>query len=311
MQKTGLLYSDVFLKHLTGEHPERKERLLAIMDYLKEKHILEKLVMLEPRPASTEDISSLHTREHISFVEQSCLDGLPSLDLDTIISHESYNAACLAVGGVLSAIDAVMDGNINNAFCAVRPPGHHAEREHAMGFCLFNNVAVGARYIQRRHGLEKVLIVDWDVHHGNGTANSFYDDPSVFYFSIHQYPHYPGTGCEAEQGKGKGKGTTLNLPLSGGAGDDEYIRLFEERLAPAAQKFEPDFILISAGFDAHNDDFLSSMNVTSEGFREMTRIVCRLARLFCNGRVVSMLEGGYNLHALAESVGYHIEELMM
>jgi len=311
MQNTGLVYSDVFLKHLTGEHPERKERLLAIMSYLEEKHILEKLVMLKPRQASIEEISWIHTKEHVSFVEQSCLDNMPSLDPDTIISPDSYTAACLAVGGVLSAIDSVMDGSVNNAFCAVRPPGHHAERGNAMGFCLFNNVAIGARYIQNKCGLEKVLIVDWDVHHGNGTANSFYDDPSVFYFSIHQSPHYPGTGAEAELGSGKGKGTTLNIPLSGGAGDEEYIRLFEERLVPAVQKFKPDFILISAGFDAHCDDFLSSMNVTSEGFREMTRIVCRLASLFCDGRVVSMLEGGYNLHALAESVGFHIEELML
>jgi len=310
LRKTGFIYSDYYLKHCTGEHPERKERLIAIVEYLRKNHILEKLVEISPRRASVEEIALIHTREHIESVEKACLDGLPALDPDTIISPNSYNAAILAVGAVLEAIDAVMSKKINNAFCAVRPPGHHAEKNKAMGFCLFNNIAIGARYIQKRYGLNKVLIVDWDVHHGNGTSNAFYSDKSVFYFSVHQYPHYPGTGSARECGAEDGYGTTLNINFDGGAGDVEYIRAFEEKLVPAIEKFKPDFILISAGFDSHKDDFLSSINLTSQCFGNLTRILINLAELFCCGRIVSALEGGYNLQGLSESVGCHVKELL-
>jgi acetoin utilization deacetylase AcuC-like enzyme len=215
----------------------------------------------------------------------------------------------MAVSGVLTAIDRVMEGSLLNAFCAVRPPGHHAESNRAMGFCLFNNVAIGARYLQKRHGLKRIFILDWDVHHGNGTQHSFYDDPTVFYFSTHQYPFYPGTGSEAERGAGEGEGTTLNCPLPSGSGDREMLSIFEKELASSVMSFSPDFILLSAGFDAHRDDPLASLQVTDGGFREMTRIVKSLAQTACQGRVVSSLEGGYNLAALARSVGVHLEIL--
>ncbi|HEX29514.1 TPA: histone deacetylase, partial [Candidatus Poribacteria bacterium] len=197
-----------------------------------------------------------------------------------------------------------------NVFCAIRPPGHHALKSRAMGFCLFNNVAIGARYIQRKYGLSKVLIVDWDVHHGNGTQAIFYDDPTALYFSTHQYPFYPGTGSREERGIGKGEGYTVNVPLPAGSGDEEYVRIFEEILRPKAIQFDPDFILISAGFDPYEDDPIGGMRVTPEGFAELTKIVKEIAEECCEGRLVSVLEGGYNLEGLAESVEAHILALM-
>jgi acetoin utilization deacetylase AcuC-like enzyme len=216
----------------------------------------------------------------------------------------------MAVGGVQSAIDAVMEGRIKNAFCAVRPPGHHALKDRAMGFCFFNNVAIAAKYIQNQHRLSKVLVVDWDVHHGNGTQAIFYDDPTVFYFSAHQSPFYPGTGGADEKGEGKGLGFTLNVPLPAGSGDAEYLKAFEERLKPAAAAFQPDFVLISAGFDSARDDLLGRMNLTPGGYAQLTRIVKAIAEQHCRGRLVSVLEGGYNLEALAASVEAHLRVLM-
>ena len=203
-----------------------------------------------------------------------------------------------------------MDGKVRNAFCAVRPPGHHALKDRAMGFCLFNNVAIAASYIQKKHKLGKVLIVDWDVHHGNGTQAAFYDDPSVFYFSAHQSPFYPGTGSAEERGAGKGVGFTLNVPLPAGCGDAEYKKAFLEKLKPAAAAFQPDFVLVSAGFDAAKDDLLGRMKVTPEGYAELTRIVKGIAEQHCQGRLVSVLEGGYNLEGLAASVEAHVRVLM-
>ncbi len=222
------------------------------------------------------------------------------------MSPGSYRAALQAVGGTLAAIDAVMDGRVANAFCAVRPPGHHAEPSRAMGFCLFNNVAVGARYAQQRYGLGRVLILDWDVHHGNGTQAAFYEDPTVLYVSLHQYPWYPGTGSAEEVGTGPGEGYTLNLPMAAGRGNDEYRTAFELRIQPAVREFSPDFVLISAGFDAHRDDPLAMMNVTEAGYRAMTESVKDWASTTAQGRIVSCLEGGYNLTALADSVEAHV-----
>jgi acetoin utilization deacetylase AcuC-like enzyme len=219
------------------------------------------------------------------------------------------DAALMAVSGLLTAIDEVMAGRLRNGFCAVRPPGHHAESTRAMGFCIFNNIAIGARYLQLHHQCKRVFIIDWDVHHGNGTQNSFYADPSVFYFSTHQYPFYPGTGSAKERGVDDGEGFTVNCPLSAGAGDQEILRLFNKELSVAVSAFQPDFILISAGFDAHRDDPLASLQVTDDGFSEMTHIVKGLAETYCGGRVVSCLEGGYDLAALARSVGRHLEVL--
>jgi len=216
----------------------------------------------------------------------------------------------MAAGGVLAAIDAVMEQKVTNAFCAVRPPGHHALENRAMGFCIFNNVAIGTRYIQEKHNLPKVLIVDWDVHHGNGTQAAFYDDPNVLYFSVHQYPFYPGSGSQAEQGRGKGLKTNINVPLPAGSGDESYVKAFEEKLAPAASSFAPDFVLVSAGFDAHKGDLLGGMRVTEQGFAKLTQIVKSIAEKCCSGRLVSVLEGGYGMEGLAASVEAHIRVLM-
>lgn len=315
--KTGFIYHDIYLQHKTGAaHPEKPQRLTAIVTRLKETVLGEhagsplQLVTPEPSPDPTEWIAAIHTPQYVARVRKSCQDGVEYLDsMDTPISRESYEAAAAAVGGVLSAIDGVMQGKIRNAFCAVRPPGHHALKDRAMGFCIFNNVAIGARYIQGKYGLSRVLIVDWDVHHGNGTQWAFYDDPTVLYFSTHQYPFYPGTGSEEQKGTGKGFGYTVNVPLPAGCGDEEYVRAFEELLKPRALEFDPDFVLISAGFDAHEDDPLGGMNVTANGFAKMTSIVKEIAEKCCEGRIVSVLEGGYSLDGLADSVDAHISVL--
>ncbi|UCE07923.1 MAG: histone deacetylase [bacterium] len=310
MAQTGFVYHEDYLKHNAGTwHPENSNRLENIVKHLERVGLLSKLIPIEPTVANLEWISTIHTTEYISHIESSCKTGVSHLDADTSISTDSYEVALLAVGGVLSAVDAVISQKINNAFCAVRPPGHHAEKNRAMGFCLFNNIAIAAKYIQKKHQLEKVLIIDWDVHHGNGTQNSFYDDPTVFYFSIHQWPYYPGSGHRLETGTGAGRGFTLNAPLSSGANDDDYIKIFKDELIPEAQKFAPDFILISAGFDAHINDPLANMNLTEDGYAKLTKIVKDLALDKCQGRIISLLEGGYNLEVLAKSVEYHIKAL--
>jgi len=308
---TGFVYGDIYLAHKTSQgHPERPERLEAIVQMLKRTGLDSELVRLEPVEASTEWITAVHTAEYVQRVKRSCEGGIRYLDsTDTPVSKQSYEVALAAVGGVLAAVDAVMEGKVRNAFCAVRPPGHHALADQAMGFCLFNNVAIAARYIQKKHGLAKVLVVDWDVHHGNGTQAAFYDDPTVFYFSVHQYPFYPGSGSRGEKGAGEGLGFTLNAPLPAGTGDAEYVQVFQESLKPAALQFRPDFVLISAGFDAHRHDLLGGMSVTAEGFAEMTRIVRQIADECCDGRIVSMLEGGYELEGLAESTEAHLRAL--
>jgi acetoin utilization deacetylase AcuC-like enzyme len=226
------------------------------------------------------------------------------------MSPGSLPAAYMAAGGALAAVDAIMRGEIEHAFCAVRPPGHHAESGRAMGFCLFNNVAIAARYVQRKHGLSRVLIVDWDVHHGNGTQHSFEQDSSILFFSTHQYPHYPGTGRETERGTGVGEGFTINVPMEAGDGDDEYHAIFVNVLLPAADAFKPEFVIISAGFDAHRDDPLASMGLTEAGYSDLTGLVAGIARRHAGGRVLSALEGGYNLTALAASVDAHLNALL-
>jgi len=310
--RTGLVYHDIYLQHKTGAgHPERPERLEAIIARLKSGEYEDSPVRLgEYKDSPVQWIGMIHDADYIKRVKDSCQDGTEYMDsMDTPISGKSYEAAVAAVGGVLSAIDAVMAGEVTNAFCAVRPPGHHAKRDRAMGFCIFNNVAIGARYAQKKYGLSKVLVVDWDVHHGNATQDAFYDDPTVLYFSTHQYPFYPGTGRAEEKGEGKGIGYNINVPMSAGAGDAEYKKIFEEILRPAAMKFKPDFVLISAGFDAHKDDPLGGMKVTAGGFANLTSIVKEIAEKCCEGRIVSMLEGGYDLKGLADSVAAHISAL--
>ncbi len=309
---TGIVYGDIYLRHIMpAGHPERPERLTAIIERLKQKDLYSKLLLIEPRPASLEWITTIHTKEYVARVEESCERESGYLDtMDVPICRDSFEVALQAAGGVLGAVDAIMAGEIENAFCAVRPPGHHALKDKAMGFCIFNNIAIAARYIQKHYGLEKILIVDWDVHHGNGTQAAFYDDSTVLYFSVHQYPFYPMTGSEDERGAGAGLNYTINVSMTAGANDADYKRVFEDELVAAALSFEPDFVLISAGFDAGEGDTIGDMEVTAEGFAELTRIVKGIAERCCDGRLVSILEGGYNLQMLAEAAEAHIKVLM-
>ena len=293
---TAIVYHPDYLLHETGSHPERKERLLAIMQLIEESGI--DVRKIKPEPASIEQIRYVHDPEYIEKVKYHSEHEIP-LDPDTVVCKNSYHVALLAAGGAIRAASLAMSGE--NAFALLRPPGHHALPDRGVGFCIFNNIAIGARHAQRK-GCERVLIVDWDVHHGNGTQHIFYDDPSVFYFSVHQYPHYPGTGSSGETGEGDGRGYTLNVPLPAGSGDAAYIDAFEKILTPAALDFDPDIILVSAGFDAHIDDPLAGMAVTTAGFGRMASIVSSIAGKCCEGRLAIMLEGGYDLPALSHSV---------
>jgi len=311
---TGLAYHPAFLEHDTGPmHPERPERIRAVLSRLDRAGLRQELKSVPVRDAEDAWLRRVHTAEHVARVEragrQAAGGGLAWLDHETPVSAGSVGAARKAAGAVLGAVDAVMAGEVANAFCLVRPPGHHAEPDRAMGFCVFNSVAVGARYAQRRHGLDRVLVVDWDVHHGNGTQAAFWTDPSVLYFSVHQYPFYPGSGAASERGGGAGEGTTLNVPLAAGSGDKDYLDAFERVLVPAAAGFRPDFVLVSAGFDAHPAEFLGNMRVSTEGFAALTGIVKGLAEDLCGGRLVSVLEGGYDLDALGECVAAHLGAL--
>jgi acetoin utilization deacetylase AcuC-like enzyme/formylglycine-generating enzyme required for sulfatase activity len=310
--KTGFVYHDIYLEHkTTAGHPESPQRLVAIVRNLKEKGLYSELLLITPTPVEMQWLTKIHLPEYIERARESCEEDEVYLDcLDVPISSKSYEAALMAAGGVLSAIDAVMEGRIRTAFCAVRPPGHHAVEDRALGFCIFNNIAIGTRYIQEKYGLSKILIVDWDVHHGNGTQQAFYDDPNVLYFSVHRSPFYPGTGSEMEKGTDKGLNYIINVPLPAGSTDKDYLIAFEKKLKPAALSFSPDFVLISAGFDAHKDDPLGGMKVTEEGFVQMTKIARDIAQKCCESRLVSVLEGGYNLDALAASVEAHIRVLM-
>ena len=312
MAKTGFVYHQDYLQHDMGSsHPESPDRLRAIMARLEASGLLARVTRIEPIEASDEAITRVHTSAYLAQLNALApREGRASLAPDTLMSPGSLHAAYMSAGGALAAADAIMAGRVDNAFCALRPPGHHAERDRAMGFCLFNNVAVAARHLQQRHGIGRVLIVDWDVHHGNGTQHTFYSDPSVLFFSTHQYPHYPGTGRATEQGEGRGEGLTVNVPMSPGEGDEEYREVFETILVPAADSFKPEFVMISAGFDAHRDDPLAGMALTEEGYGALSRIVLDIARRHCQGRVLSCLEGGYNLNALSASVGRHVLALI-
>ncbi|MGI9332338.1 MAG: histone deacetylase family protein [Gammaproteobacteria bacterium] len=307
---TALVYHPDYLLHDPGRgHPERSERLQAIMGHLQSTGRLDDLVRIEPEPVEERWLETVHTAAYLKRVRDAVASAPYAFDADTSVSAASYRVARLATGGMLSAIDAVMDARARNAFVAARPPGHHALPDRAMGFCIVNHVAVAARYAQKRHAIERILIVDWDVHHGNGTQEIFYADPTVLYFSVHQAPYYPGTGSADETGAGAGMGTTLNVPLPSGTGDDAIIRAFEEKLEPAADAFKPQFVLITAGFDAHLDDPLAGFELTEAGYRAMTRIVMNIAARHANGRIVSLLEGGYALDALARSVAAHLDVL--
>jgi acetoin utilization deacetylase AcuC-like enzyme len=312
MGETGLVYHSAYLEHDMGAgHPESPNRLRAIMQHLEQSGTAARLARIEPRKAEDEWITQIHTPSYLAMLKTHApTNGRVSLDPDTSMSPGSLTAAYLAAGGALAAVDAIMSQQVDHVFCAVRPPGHHAEAGRAMGFCLFNNVAIAARYVQKRYGIQRVLIVDWDVHHGNGTQHSFEDDPSVLFFSTHQFPHYPGTGRESERGRGAGEGFTIDVPMEAGEGDEEYRAIFQKSLVPAAEAFKPEFVIISAGFDAHKDDPLANMGLTEEGYADLTSLVTGIAKRHARGRILSSLEGGYHLTALAASVDRHIQTLL-
>ena len=313
MKRTGFVYDERYLLHITGEyHPESPERLKAIYKGLSDSGLLEKLTMIAAEKANQRWIEAVHNIRYIMKFEETCIMGLPEFDHpDNAICRDTYGTALLAVGGVLKAIDEVMADNVDNAFCAVRPPGHHAEVDTPMGFCYFNNVAIGARYLQKEYGIERVGIIDFDVHHGNGTQHIFDQDPSVFYYSIHEHPSfaYPGTGREFETGVANGTGFTLNSPVLPGKGDDEYRKLIMQDMVPAFKQFQPEVILLSAGFDAHISDLMSGTNLTTDGYDFVSEVIVNLVNKFADGRVVSVLEGGYNLDVLPVLVENHIKIL--
>lgn len=306
----GLVYHADYLKHDPGVyHPEHAGRLEAVMQALASSDRTQHLVRLKWDHDPQDWVTRVHHPRVMKLVQAASHRAPVALDPDTVVSTDSYNTALKAVAGVLAAADAVVTGQVSQVFCAVRPPGHHAESDRSMGFCLFNNVAILARYLQEQHGLNKILILDWDVHHGNGTQHIFERDASVFYMSTHQYPFYPGTGAMSETGTGQGQGYTMNVPLPAGTGDDIYIEVFEQQILPCALQYRPDCVVVSAGFDAHYADPLAQMQVTEAGYRRMTQIVKEIAATCCEQRLISVLEGGYNLEALGRSVVAHVEEL--
>lgn len=305
-QKTAFIYHPQYLNHDTGpNHPERPNRLRACLAALQKSKVWEQLHRIEPTHASIEQLGYAHAPNYSEHIRRHCEQEIP-LTYDTPVVKASFDIARLSAGGVLHAAKAVATGTAKNAFALVRPPGHHATPNRSMGFCLFNNIAIAARYLQREHGFGNIAIVDWDVHHGNGTQDIFYEDGSVFFCSIHESPLYPGTGSQNERGYGNGNGTTLNVPMPGGSGDSDYVAVFEKMLIPALREFSPELILISAGFDAHYLDRLSTTAVTAAGFARLTSLLLE----FAEGRVVSALEGGYSLEGVSESVVAHVEQLV-
>jgi acetoin utilization deacetylase AcuC-like enzyme len=312
MSNVGLVLDPVFEEHDTGPgHPERPERLARVRAGLEAAGLEDRCVRVEPVEVDDDDLALVHERAYVSRVGEACASGAGVVDsMDTAVCPSSARIARLAAGSVLELGRRIATGELARGFAAVRPPGHHAEADLAMGFCLFGNVAVAARALQRRHGVGRVLIVDWDVHHGNGTQHIFEHDSSVFYFSCHQYPLYPGTGAASELGRGEGTGATLNCPLAPGAGDDEFLAALREALVGAASAFDPDLVIVSAGFDAHRSDPLAQLEVGTEAFGEATRVVRGIADRHAGGKLLSVLEGGYDLDALSDSVTTHLAELI-
>ncbi len=304
MNKTAFLYDDIYLGHDTGYgHPERPERLIAIINKLKSASYYDDLIQVKPILPNISYIELIHSKDYIKRVMKEIEQGTQFLDsMDTVVCPHSYDIALKAVGGGLNMCDTIMSQEAMNGFLAVRPPGHHAEYDYAAGFCIFNNIAIAAKYLQAKHNIDKIAIVDWDVHHGNGTQHSFEYDNSVFYVSLHQFPHYPGTGSHTEQGVGIGKGYTLNIPMRSGSGDSEYLTAFKEVIVPALDNFKPEIILISAGFDAHQSDPLSGIRLSSDMYYQFTAMLMEVAANHSKERVMAFLEGGYNLNALAEGV---------
>lgn len=320
---TALIYDPIFLEHLTPPgHPERPQRVEMASKVIEALNWLERdgLVLLPPRAATVAELAAIHDRAYIQMVEEAChkvaeeqaRSGRKTrfFATDTYVSAKSYEAALKAAGAPLTAVDAIMKGEVQNAYCLVRPPGHHALPDEAMGFCLFNNVAVAARYAIDHYGLERVMIIDYDVHHGNGTQDVFYEDPRVLYFSTHQAPFYPGTGHSHERGEGAGLGTTINVPLPAGTTFDTFDAVFRQVMAPAADRYNPQLILVSAGFDAHWHDPLGEIYLSTAGFLRLTQIIIELAKLLCDGRLVMVQEGGYSLDAMGACVATCVNALL-
>ncbi|MFV0444207.1 MAG: histone deacetylase [Planctomycetaceae bacterium] len=306
-----LLYDDpVFEQHETGDHPESPQRLRSIREELQRTGLAERCVSAATHSATVEELARVHGRDYIQTVAAAAAAGGRRLDPDTVASPESYKVACRAAGTAIDAVDRVLKGEATRALCLVRPPGHHARANHAMGFCLFGNIAVAAAHARAVHQLDRVLIVDWDVHHGNGTQDLFYTDGQVHFLSLHRWPFYPGTGAAEETGTGAGLGATLNVPLRFGLSRREYREAFERALQQAVDNCRPELILVSAGFDAHAEDPVGSLGLDTEDFGYLTQLTCEAAEQHCGGKVVSLLEGGYNVLRLAESVALHLERLL-
>ncbi|MDD5039273.1 MAG: histone deacetylase, partial [Dehalococcoidales bacterium] len=288
--KVGLVYDPIYLQHDTGQHPENAHRLEAIIGYLEQTRLKQRLISISPRAASVEEIALVHQRQYISYIQDAAQHGGGWLDSDTVISPGSYTAALYAAGGAIRGTEAVMNREADSIFALVRPPGHHATSRQAMGFCLFNNIAIATRYALANNKLERVAIIDFDVHHGNGTQDAFYNDPHVLYVSAHLHPFYPGTGNINEMGTGLAKGTKVNIPLPAGSGDAEYSQVFDQIIIPVVKLFKPQLILVSAGYDAHWADDLATMQVSTTGFTQMVKSIKELADELCNGRLVFILE---------------------
>lgn len=308
---TALLADPIYRQHDPGAgHPERPERYDAVTQALNQAGLTKSLGRIETRSATEDEIAACHGRTYIQTVKREIAGGARELSTgDTNVGPRTWEVALNAVGGVLNAVDTVVSRKAVNAFCAVRPPGHHARPEQGMGFCVFNNIALAARYGQRKHGIGRVLIADWDVHHGNGTQDIFYEDGSVFFFSVHQSPWYPYTGKENETGASKGVNCTMNCPFPAGSGREQILSAFRNKLKPAADAFKPDLVLISAGFDSRKDDPLGQFTLADEDFAEMTSLLLEVADKHAGGRLVSVLEGGYNLKGLASSATAHVKTL--
>lgn len=308
----GVIYHDIFLRHLENySHPERPERLKAIMERLKKGDLADRITIVQAKPALREWIERIHDIDYVDQILSLRIDRDMVLDWgDTVATPKTPEAALYAAGAGVQGVQLVMDREFPSVFCAVRPPGHHAGSSQAMGFCIFNNIAIAAAHLLDQYRLTRVAIVDFDVHHGNGTESAFLEDNRVLYISVHQYPHYPGTGSRDDIGSGKGKGYTVNIPLPPGSGDDEFIDAFNRIVCPRLDDYKPEFILISAGFDGHRADYLASCNLSASGYGEMSRLIKAAADKHCAGRIVSFLEGGYDLQALADSVEEHLKALL-
>jgi acetoin utilization deacetylase AcuC-like enzyme len=309
MARSAVVIDRDYLKHDPGYgHPERAERLETLLE-LSEQFDRDKFGLLKPRAASREEIELVHSRDYIDLLQATSKMNRYALDGDTVTSRDSFGVGLLATGGFLKLLDSIAAGEFRNGFALVRPPGHHALTDRAMGFCLFNTVAIGAEFLKRNYGVKRLMIVDWDVHHGNGTQEAFYRDRSVFFISTHQYPYYPGTGAIGEVGEGEGRGFTVNIPLPAGCGDAEYLQVFQEIVLPAAERYQPEWFLVSAGFDPHRRDPLGGMEVSENGFASMASALLESARKHAGGKIAFLLEGGYDLAALRDSASAVLEQM--